>query len=94
MKPKFRDIETLVYLGPDKLDSNDEDVDMFFGNVRGASCVVLSNKEGSIAMPISKIIDEENLEMFANSPFLRNMLIAEDLDLWNRKEIKEKENAY
>ncbi len=79
------DCESCTFLGRDVDTNNDTQVDMYFCPQGGLPTIIMRyGNEGSeyTSAPIAVI---NNGGIFDESPLLRNMLIAEDLNLWNRE---------
>ena len=61
-------------------------VDMYFTGIDGIPSIVMrygSELESYVALSIKDIISNENID----TTFVRNMLISEDKNLWDRKKI-------
>lgn len=85
MKPIFKnDVNDCVFLGVDT-DQKLKNVDMYFILEQNEPSIVMrygDNENDFISTTISNI--NESLEDYQNTPFIRNMLIAEDNNLWRR----------
>jgi len=84
--PQFKhDCEKCVFLGQDT-DQDKNNLDMYFCSQDGMPTIIARASdigEDYSSYPI--IVINENLDTFAPTPFLRNLLIAEDLDLFDRE---------
>ena len=81
----IHDCTNCTFLGGDT-DANGDTVDMYFCPQGGLPTIIMRySDDGSdyASAPVSVIND--NLDAFQHSPLLRNMLIAEDMVLWNRE---------
>lgn len=81
------DCETCNFLGRDVDDQSGSSVDMYFCPQHGLPTIIMrygSNGEDYTSAPIIVI---NNSDVFSETPLLRNMLISEDMGLWDRKKV-------
>jgi hypothetical protein len=87
--PNYKhDCEQCSFIGTDRDDSLGS-VDMYCCSQNGFPTIVMRYGdlgEEYTSAPVSVI--NSNIAIFGETPMLRNMLIAEDMKLWNRWEIK------
>jgi hypothetical protein len=85
MKNYKHDCNQCVYLGEDSTEDKNV-VDMYFCYQEGIPTIIARNSdEPSDYSSYPIVVINENIDMFAPTPFLRNMLIAEDMKLFNRQ---------
>ena len=78
------DCDNCTFLGNDVDIQTDNQVDMYFCTQNGSPTIIMrlgDNGDDYTSAPISVI---NNSNLFDETPLLRNMLIAEDLNLWKR----------
>ena len=81
------DCESCNFLGRDIDEQSSTEVDMYFCPQRGLPTIIMrygNNGEDYTSAPIV-VINESNV--FSETPLLRNMLISEDMGLWDRKQV-------
>jgi len=85
-EPQFKhDCDQCTYLGRDINTDDHSDVDMYFCPQNGMPTIIMrygDNGSDYASAPV-QVINTSNA--FDTSPLLRNMLIAEDRGLWERK---------
>ena len=83
--PQFtHNCDSCTFLGADIDTDTKTEVDMYFCSQNGIPTIIMrygDNGEDYISAPISVINETDT---YNSTPLLRNMLIAEDMHLWQR----------